>query len=107
MVGRRVCRCAPHLRVVRKVPCVPVAVEDTPQNIVERITFYAVDSKRLVRCLPSTQKRPHLREIAKDITYFKTSYRRANIHANIAGLGVEPAFHSGGNTRYRGNARWD
>src|SRR5438105_4152711 len=34
------------LRVVRRVPGVTVAVHDTPENILERITFYDIDSRR-------------------------------------------------------------
>ena len=35
------------LRVVRRVPGVTVAVHDTPENILERITFYDIDSRRI------------------------------------------------------------
>jgi hypothetical protein len=33
------------LRVIRRVPGVTVAVHDTPENILERITFYDIDSR--------------------------------------------------------------
>ncbi len=37
------------LRVVRRVPGVTVAVHDTPEHVLERITFYDVDSQRIDR----------------------------------------------------------
>src|SRR5438552_10749029 len=33
------------LRVIRRVPCVTVAVHDTPESILERITFYDIDPR--------------------------------------------------------------
>jgi shikimate kinase len=39
------------LRVVRRVPCVTVAFHDTPENILERITFYDIDSQRIQKHL--------------------------------------------------------
>ena len=33
----------------------------------------------------------YLREIKKDITYFRTSYQRANLQVDISGLNVDQA----------------
>ena len=71
-----------YLRVVRQVDCVTVAIEDTPENILERIIFYDIDSRPI-------EKRLYRREIQKDITFFKKSYQRSDLHANIAGLDAE------------------
>jgi shikimate kinase len=78
-----------YLRVLRKVPCVTVAIHDRPESILERITFYDIDSQPIEARLSDREKQLHLREIKKDITYFNRSYRRADIHADIDGLGVE------------------
>lgn len=78
-----------YLRVLKKVECVVVAVEDTAENILKRITFYDVDSRPIEVHLSDREKRLHLREIKKDITYFGRTYRRAHIHANIEGLDAE------------------
>ena len=75
-------------RVVRRTECVTVAVEDTPENILRRITFYDIDSRLIEKRLTEEEKRLYQREIRKDITFFKKSYRRADIHADIAGLDV-------------------
>ena len=60
-------------RVVRKLPCLTVAIEDRAENILARITFYDVDSKRIDRSLTDKEKRLYLREIKKDITCFRKS----------------------------------
>ncbi len=78
-----------YLRVIRKLPCVTVAIEDKPKNILERITFYDIDSKLIDKHLTDEQKRLYLREIKKDITFFGKTYERADLHADIAGLDAE------------------
>jgi shikimate kinase len=78
-----------YLRVVRKVPCVTVAIHDRPENILKRITFYDLDSRPIGTRLSDRQKQLYLSEIKKDVTYFNRSYRRADLHADVAGLGVE------------------
>ena len=78
-------------RVVRKLPCLTVAIEDRAENILARITFYDVDSKRIDRSLTDKEKRLYLREIKKDITCFRKSYSRVDIHVDIADLDIEAA----------------
>ncbi len=78
-----------YLRVIKKVHCVTVAIEDTPENIVQRITFYDIDSRLIDKHLTDEEKRLYRKEIKKEITYFKKSYQRANFHADIAGLDAE------------------
>jgi shikimate kinase len=75
-----------YLRIIRKTDCVKVAIEDKAENILERITFYDVDSKRIEKHLTAGEKRAYLKEIKKDITYFKKSHQRADLHVDIAGL---------------------
>lgn len=78
-----------YLRVIRKLSCVSVAVEDAAENILDRITFYDIDSKPVDKLLTEKDKRLYLREIKKDITFFRKSYERADLHADIAGLDAE------------------
>ena len=44
------------LRVVRRVPGVTVAVHDTPENILERITFYDIDSRPIDKHLTAEER---------------------------------------------------
>ena len=77
------------LRVVRRVPGVTVAVRDTPENILERITFYDIDSRRIGKYLtgggadlvPEGDQGGHL--------LFKRSYERADLQVTITGLDPE------------------
>ena len=77
------------LRVVRRVPSVTVAIHDTPENILERITFYDIDSRLIEKHLTDEERRLHLQEIKADISYFRSSYERADLQVTIAGLDPE------------------
>lgn len=76
-----------YLRVIRKLDRrVVIVIEDRPENILERITFYDIDSKQYEKHLTDKEKKLYLKEIKKDITYFKKSYERADLRVDIAGL---------------------
>ena len=77
------------LRVVRRVPGVTVAVHDAPENILERITFYDIDSRRIDKHLTAEERILYLKEIKADISYFKRSYERADLQVTITGLDPE------------------
>jgi shikimate kinase len=77
------------LRVVRRVPGVTVAVHDTPENILERITFYDIDSRPIDNYLTAEERILYLTEITADISYFKQSYERADLQVTITGLDPE------------------
>jgi shikimate kinase len=77
------------LRVVRRVPGVTAAVHDTPENILERITFYDIDSRRIEKRLTEEERILYLKEIKADISYFKRSYERADLQVTITGLDRE------------------
>ena len=74
------------LRVVRRVPGVTVAVHDAPENILERITFYDIDSRPIEKHLTGEERILYLKEIKADISYFKRSYERADLQVTITGL---------------------
>ncbi len=71
------------------MPAVTVAVHDTPENILKRITFYDIDSQPIDKHLTDEERRLYLKEIKADISYFKRSYERADLHVTIAGLDPE------------------
>jgi shikimate kinase len=68
---------------------VVVAITDTPENILKRISFYDIDSKLIQKELSEKEKAYHLKEIKKDITYFWKTYKRAHVMIDIAGLSIE------------------
>ena len=68
------------------MPGVTVAVHDAPENILERITFSDVDSRRIEKHLTGEERVLYLKEIKADISYFERSYERADPQVTIAGL---------------------
>ena len=53
------------LRVVRRVSGVTVAVHDAPENILERITFYDIDSRPIKRHLTGEERILYLKQIKR------------------------------------------
>jgi hypothetical protein len=83
------------LRVIRRVPCVTVAVHDTPENILERSTFYDLGSRPIDKHLTDEEQALYLKEIKPDISYFQRSYERADLHVTITGLGPQASAATG------------
>jgi shikimate kinase len=77
-----------YLRVLKKSPGIRVVLRDLPERILERLMFYDVDSRPTEKSLTAAEKRIYLREIKKDITYFRNSYERADLQVDISGLDV-------------------
>ena len=74
------------LRAIKKSHGITVALSDRPENILERVTFYDIDSKLIEKDLTAEEKRLYLKEIKKDITYFRKTYERAHLRVDISGL---------------------
>lgn len=75
-----------YLRTIKKSSGITVALSDRPENIVERLTFYDIDSRLIEKNLTAKQKSLYLREIKKDITYFRKSYERADLRVDISDM---------------------
>jgi shikimate kinase len=80
-----------YLRAIKKTNGITVALRDLPENILQRITFYDMDSNPIEKVLTRDEKRLYLREIKKDITYFRKTYERAHLQVDISGMGVDQA----------------
>jgi len=80
-----------YLRAMKKATGIAVVLSDKPESILERITFYDVDSKQIEKDLTAEERILHLKEIKKDISYFRTSYERAHLHIDIRDLDAEQA----------------
>jgi len=68
-----------------------IVLRDSPENILERITFYDIDSRPVQRNLTDREKDLYLREIKRDITYFSRSFRRAHASVDITGCSPDEA----------------
>jgi shikimate kinase len=62
-----------------------IVLVDTPGNILERITFYDIDSRQIYKILSDDEKLAYLQQIAEHIRFFKRSWKKANLVVNIAG----------------------
>lgn len=82
---------AGYFREVKRSTGLVIAIWDEAANILERITFYDIDSRPIERRLTESEKRLYLREIKKDMTYYGKTYARAHLRIDIAGLDVEMA----------------
>jgi len=80
-----------YLRAIKKSTGISVVLTDEPENILERITFYDIDSKLVEKNLTVDEKRLYLRDIKKDITYFRKPYERADLRVDISGLDYNQA----------------
>jgi len=81
------------LQEIKKTTGIIVAISDKPENILERITFYDIDSKPIEKQVTAKEKRLYLREIKKDITFFRKSYERAHLRVDISDLDARQAAH--------------
>lgn len=80
-----------YLQVIKKSAGTTIALNDKPENILERIRFYDIDSKPIEKDLTPDEKRLYLKEIKKDITSFRKTYERAHLRVDISGLSIEQA----------------
>ena len=65
-----------------------VTIMDTPENIVNRLTFYDVNSKLLDIELDEDKKKKYLKKILGDWNYFKKSLSRADLQINIENVSL-------------------
>lgn len=78
-----------YWKVVQRAGATTVVIHDDPQNILSRIVFFDIDSRPIEKPLSMHERKLYLREIKADVSYFRTSYRRATTTVDISGLNVE------------------
>lgn len=76
----------PCWKVVQKVQhTVIIVLNDTPENILNRITFYDIDSRQIDKTLSDDERHDYLQQIRGDISYFRRSWKNAHFIVDIAG----------------------
>jgi shikimate kinase len=80
-----------YLRVLKRAGGTIAVLTDKPENILNRITFYDVESHPIEKQLTEGEKLIYLREIKKDITYYRKSYDRVDFRVDISGMSAEEA----------------
>jgi shikimate kinase len=68
---------------------ISIHLSDKPENILKRITFYDKESRLLAKTLGEKEKKIYLKEIKKDITFFKKFNNRADYEFNIEWVKLE------------------
>jgi shikimate kinase len=80
-----------YLHAMNRTTGIVVVLDDRPENILERIAFFDIDSKPLRKELTPQEKPLYLNEIKEDIACFGTTYGRAHLRVDISGLDVDAA----------------
>ena len=66
-----------------------ICLNDSFENVLERLTFYDKDSNLITEKLDESLKKRYLKEIKADYNYFKDSYSRADFQINIDNVRLE------------------
>jgi shikimate kinase len=78
----------PYGREVKNSGGWVVVLQADPEDVLARITFYDDDSNLIERRLSEQEKGLYLKEIKKDVTYFKRTYKSADLTVDTSGLDV-------------------
>jgi shikimate kinase len=78
-----------YWKVVRSTDATTVVIQDRPENILNRIVFFDLDSRPLKRTLSARERRLYLKDINEDMRYFRTSYNKATMFVDISGRNIE------------------
>jgi shikimate kinase len=77
------------LRALRKDDeRIVIALHDKPENIVNRLVFFDINSKIIEKKITDRKRKIYIREIRLDNSYFNRTYKRANYHVDIDGLSI-------------------
>lgn len=60
-----------------------IYINDSLENVLNRLTFYDKDSNPINERLDETKKKRYLKKIKANYNYFKDSYKRADFRINI------------------------
>jgi shikimate kinase len=81
-----------YLQVYKKHKAVKdlfsIHLSDSHENVLDRITFYDIDSNLITENLNDSQKKRYLKKISVDYNYFKDSYKRADFIIDINNINL-------------------
>ncbi|MBK7742149.1 MAG: hypothetical protein IPI42_16915 [Saprospiraceae bacterium] len=60
-----------------------IQINDSCENILDRLTFYDKDSNPIIEQLDDSKKKKYLKKINADYNYFRDSYKRADLKIDI------------------------
>lgn len=65
-----------------------IHINDSCENILERLTFYDKDSNPIIEEMDDRKKIRYLKDIQADYNYFKDSYKRADLKIDINNMSL-------------------
>jgi len=68
---------------------ISVFLNDSFENVLNRLTFYDKDSNPITEILNESKKKRYLKKIKADYNYFKDSYNRADFQINIEDINLD------------------
>lgn len=66
-----------------------IFINDSFENILDRLTFYDKDSNPITELMDESKKKRYLKKIKADYNYFKDSYNRADFKIDIKNVCLE------------------
>jgi shikimate kinase len=73
-----------YWKSVKTANGIVVVLTDTPENIVQRITFYDQNSRPIQKVLSDSEKLTYFNEIKKNRAYSGRSYKKADVVVEVA-----------------------
>jgi len=68
---------------------ISICLNDSFENILNRLTFYDKDSNPITEKLDESKKKRYLKLIRADYNFFKDSYKRADFQINIEDVSLD------------------
>jgi shikimate kinase len=65
-----------------------IQINDSCENVLNRLTFYDKDSNPILEILDESQKKRYLKEIKADYNFFRDSYKRADFKIDINNMSL-------------------
>jgi hypothetical protein len=65
-----------------------ILINDSCENILERLTFYDKDSNPIIEKIDDSKRRRYLKKIKADYNFFRDSYKRADLKIDINNINL-------------------
>ena len=76
---------APYYRFLRRASATVVALTDSPENILKRLSFFDDHGRPIAVPLTPAALTYYRTDIRKDLAYFGRFYRKADLHFDVSG----------------------
>jgi shikimate kinase len=66
-----------------------IHIRDSHENVLNRLSFYDKDSKPITEVLDEKKRKRYLKEIKSDYSYFRDSFKRADLQIDIENIHLD------------------